>query len=70
MKLKWIFDIKGSGLFKVGLVAYVQEFVLDGFIKVVFVRTNKNDADIFTKNLGGDLHERHSRKMIIEKGKA
>ena len=48
---------------------FVQEFVLDGFIKVVFVKTADNDADIFTKNLGGELHDRHSRKMIIEKGK-
>ncbi len=48
---------------------FVQEFVLDRFIKVIFVRTENNDSDIFTKNLGGDLHERHSKKMIVEKGK-
>ena len=47
---------------------FVQQFVFEGFIKVVFVRTEDNDADIFTKNLGGDLHQRHSKKMIIEKG--
>jgi len=33
------------------------------------VRTNNNDSDIFTKNLGSDLHEHHSKKMIIKKGK-
>jgi len=33
------------------------------------VRTNNNDSDIFTKNLGSDLREYHSKKMIIEKGK-
>jgi len=47
---------------------FIQEFVLDGFIKVIFVKTENNDSDIFTKNLGGDLHERHSGKMIVEKG--
>ena len=47
---------------------FVQEFVLDRFIKVIFVRTEDNDSDIFTKNLGGDLHERHSKKMIVGKG--
>ena len=47
---------------------FVQEFVLDGFIKVIFVRTNNNDSDIFTKNLELDLHEHHSKNMIIEKG--
>ena len=48
---------------------FVQEFVFDGFIKVIFVKTENNDSDIFTKNLGGILHERHSKKMIVEKGK-
>ena len=48
---------------------FVQEFVLDRFIKVIFVKTENNDSDIFTKNLGGDLYERHSKKMIVEKGK-
>ena len=46
---------------------FVQEFVFDGFIKVIFVKTEDNDSDIFTKNLGGDSFERHS-KMIVEKG--
>jgi len=48
---------------------FVQEFVLDGFLKIIFVRTKMNDADIFTKNLGEDLYNCHSRKMITEKGK-
>ena len=48
---------------------FIQEFVFDKFIKVIFVKTENNDSDIFTKNLGGDLHERHLSKMIIEKGK-
>ena len=38
-------------------------------IKVIFVKTENNDSDIFTKNLGGASHEHHSSKMIIEKGK-
>jgi len=48
---------------------FVQEFVLDGFLKINFVRTKMNDADIFTKNLRWDLYNCHSRKMITEKGK-
>ena len=47
---------------------FVQEFVFDRFIKVIFVKTEDNDSDIFTKNLGGDSFERHSKKMIVEKG--
>ncbi len=34
---------------------FVQEFVLDGFLKIIFVRTAENDADIFAKKFGGDL---------------
>ena len=47
---------------------FVQEFVMDKFIKVVFVRTEENDADLFTKNLGGDLHEKQSAKLVSVKG--
>jgi hypothetical protein len=47
---------------------FVQEFVMDGFLKIIFVRTGDNDADIFTKNLSGDLHEKHRGKMVIPKG--
>ena len=38
----------------------------DKFIRVIFVRTAENDADIGTKNLGGELHGKCSSKMIIE----
>ena len=43
---------------------FVREFVYDGFIKVIFVRTTENDADLFNKNLPGALHEKHARKMM------
>jgi hypothetical protein len=48
---------------------FVQEFVMDGFLKIIFVRTADNDADIFTKNLTGDLHEKHCDKMVGAKGR-
>ncbi len=48
---------------------FVQEFVFDGFIQIIFVKTKENDADLFTKNLGGELHHCHARKLIEEKGK-
>ena len=47
---------------------FVREFVHDGFIRIIFVKTKDNDADIFTKNLSGDLHQRHAEKMVEEKG--
>ena len=49
---------------------FVNEFVEDRFLKIIFVRSEDNDADMFTKNLKGELHEKHSKKMIDEKGKS
>ena len=42
----------------------MKEYIEDGFIKVVFVRSEENDSDIFTKNLGHDLHAKHSGKFL------
>jgi len=42
---------------------YVREFVEDGFVKIVFVRTKENTSDVFTKNTSGDTHDRHSDKI-------
>ena len=46
---------------------YVREYVEDGVIKIIFVRTENNDSDILTKNLSSELHGKHSRKLIGEK---
>ena len=46
---------------------FVREYIQDGFLRIIFVRTKDNDADIFTKNLSGDLHHRHASKMVGEK---
>ena len=46
---------------------FVQEFILDAFLKIVFVRTEENDADIMTKNLRKDLFLTHSQKLMGEK---
>ena len=47
---------------------FVQEFVMDGFLKIIFVKTVDNDADIFTKNVSGELYKKHSGKMLTYKG--
>ena len=46
---------------------YVSEFVEDGVVKIVFVKSADIDSDILTKNLSAELHEKHSRKMVDEK---
>ena len=45
---------------------FVREFVQDGFIKVIFVKSEENDADLFNKNLNGELHWKHASKLIKE----
>jgi hypothetical protein len=46
---------------------FVREYVQDGFICIIFVRTKDNNADIFTKNLLGNLHSCHASKIVGEK---
>ena len=46
---------------------FVCEFIEDGFIRIIFVRTTENTADIFTKNASGPLHEKHSGEFIRTK---
>lgn len=45
--------------------AFVREMVLDGFLKVVFVRTHDNLSDGFTKNVSADIHERHTPSYVM-----
>ena len=45
---------------------YVNEYVEDGVLKIVYVKSEENDADIFTKNLGGELHGKHVVKFVGE----
>jgi hypothetical protein len=46
----------------------VTEMIVEGIFNVIFVRSEDNDADIFTNNLAKDLHQEHARKMIEQKG--
>jgi hypothetical protein len=42
---------------------FVREIV-DGFIKIVFVRTIDNDADMFTKNVNRETYNKHVGKFL------
>ena len=46
---------------------FVREYVQDGTIKIIFVRSEENDSDIMTKNLGSLLHSKHAKKLVSEK---
>ena len=47
---------------------FVTEMIIDEFVKVIFVKSENNDADMFTKNLPGEPHNKHSQKMVANKG--
>ena len=50
---------------------FVREYVEDGVVEIVFVRSTENTADMFTKNVNKELLEKHSkdflRSMSLEK---
>ena len=43
---------------------FVREYVEDGMIKVVFVKSEENDADIWTKNVKSDIFKKHTEKFM------
>ena len=46
---------------------FVRELVEQGFIKIVFVKTKENIADMFTKNVSSGILEDHQDTFIVEK---
>ena len=45
---------------------FVREFVADGKVIVVFVKSKENIADMFTKNLGREDFLRHTKRLMID----
>jgi hypothetical protein len=43
---------------------FVRELIINGILKIVFVKSWDDDADIFTKNVSEELFEKHSKKLI------
>jgi len=46
---------------------FVREFVEEGFIRIIFVRTVDNVSDSFTKNVTGDIYEAHVTDFVAER---
>ncbi len=44
---------------------FVNEYVEDGIIKIIFVQSNNNNSDIMTKNINGDLLDMHAGKLLM-----
>jgi hypothetical protein len=39
---------------------FVRDYIEDGIIKIIFVKSEENDSDIYTKNLGEEAFKKHS----------
>ena len=45
---------------------FVHEYVKKGVLKIVFVRSSENKADLMTKNLGTELYNKHTDNLFVE----
>ena len=45
---------------------FVQRYVEEGTIKIVFVRLGEKDTDIFTKNTLESMYNKHTEKFMIQ----
>ena len=48
---------------------YVREFIEEGFIKIIFVKSEDNKSDMFTKNVSQDIYYKHLDSFILDKNK-
>jgi hypothetical protein len=46
---------------------FIREFVEDGVLKIVFVQTADNRADMFTKNVTSEIYEKHVGEFVHDK---
>ena len=45
---------------------FIREYVVDGMVEIMFVRSEDNDPDIFTKNVSKETYCRHSDKFMMD----
>ena len=43
---------------------FARKYVEKGLIKIVFVKSEENDADIWTKNVKQETYEKHTSKFM------
>jgi hypothetical protein len=51
---------------KWSILTFVHEFVVDGVIKIVFVKTTENKSDMFTKNVSVEAYDDHIDNFIMD----
>ena len=48
-------------------VRFVNQFIEDGFLKIIFVKSEENKSDPLTKNVTGETYERHKEDYVGKK---
>jgi hypothetical protein len=43
---------------------FIKEYVENGFINILFVKTEDKDSNLFTKNIRKDTYKRHVMKFL------
>ena len=46
---------------------FLTQYIEEGFIKITFVKSDRNLSDGFTKNVSGDIYDTHNKEMIADK---
>ena len=46
---------------------FLTEYIEDGFIKITFVKSENNLSDGFTKNVSGEVFEKHKDDLVADK---
>ena len=46
---------------------FVREYVEDGFIKIIFVKSEDNNSDGFTKNTNVETYDRHHGSFVADR---
>jgi hypothetical protein len=48
---------------------FVRNYIEDGILTIEFVRSEENQADVFTKNLHREMFKRHQKTIMMDHGK-
>ena len=46
---------------------FIREYIENGTVKILFIRSGENDADLFTKNVPSAIYTKHARKIVWSK---
>ena len=47
---------------------FITQYIDEGFIKIVFVKSEENLSDAFTKNTSSEIYEKHTKSYLKERG--